>query len=79
MKSVLNKNELVNPIFLLIFILIGGFVGLGDFELFEFWKKDLNELLLSFSLLLISYFILNALNTSKVVAIKNKEIIKGIY
>jgi len=79
MINILHKNELVNPIFLMIFILIGGFIGLGNFELFEFWKKDLNELLPSILLLLISYFILNALNTSEIVAIKRDEIVKGIY
>ncbi|NQY05398.1 MAG: hypothetical protein HRT68_04115 [Flavobacteriaceae bacterium] len=52
---------------------------MGDFELFEIWKKDFEELLPSILLLLISYFILSALNTSNVVAIKKNEIIKGIY
>ena len=73
------KNELFHPIFLMISIGLGGFIGLGNFKLFEFLEKDFIELLPSIILVLISYFILNVLNTSHVVAIKNVEIIKGIY
>jgi hypothetical protein len=47
--------------------------------LFEFWKKDFTELLPSILLFILSYFILSTLNTSKVVAIKNGKILKGIY
>ena len=79
MKCSLHKTELVHPIFLIIFIGIGGLIGLGDSNLFEFWKKDFTELAPSLLIVLTSYFIINALNTSQVVAIKNAEIIKGIY
>jgi len=77
--KILHKTELVHPFFLLIFIGTGAFIGLADYDVFEFWKKDFIELLPSISIIFISFFILNALNTSLVVAIKNEEIIKGIF
>ncbi|QXP60837.1 hypothetical protein [Olleya sp. HaHaR_3_96] len=79
MTNILHKNELIHPIFLMILIGLGVFTGLPDFELFEFWKTDPIQLLPFLFRLLILYIILNALNTSQVLALKNGEIIKGIY
>lgn len=79
--KILNKTELIHPIFLFLFISVGvgSFVSLDSISLLEFNGKNFLELLPSILLVLISYFILNALHTSRIVAIKKQNIIKGIY
>lgn len=77
--KILNKTELIHPIFIFIFIGIGSFVSLDYFSLLEFSGKNFTELLSSIVLILISYFILNALHTSRIVAIKKQALIKGIH
>nr|WP_321225498.1 hypothetical protein [uncultured Psychroserpens sp.] len=79
MKRILHKNELVHPIFLGGFIGIGGFSVVSNLISVEFWKKDLYEILSAILIVLITYIVLNALNTSQVVALKNKKIVKGVY
>mgnify|MGYP006999712475 FL=1 len=72
----LHKNQIIHPIFLMIFIGIWVFTELDNFGLSEFWNKDFNELWPSILYILIFHLILN---TSKVVVIKKNEIIKGLY
>ena len=75
--KVLYKTELVHPIFLMLFVAV--FSGLLNFSLFELKETNIIELLPTIIIVIASYFALNILNTSQVVAIKNSEIVKGIY
>ena len=75
--KILHKSELVHPIFIMLFI--GGFSGLLNYGVLEFWKTDLEKLLPAIIIVTASYLILSILNTLQVVAIHNNQIVKGLY
>ena len=75
--KILHKSELVHPIFIMLFI--GGFSGLLNYSVLEFWKTDLDKLLPAIIIVTASYLILSILNTLQVVAIHNNQIVKGLY
>ena len=75
--KILHKSELVHPIFIMLFI--GGFSGLLNYSVLEFWKTDLDKLLPAIIIVIASYLILSILNTLQVVVIHNNQIVKGLY
>ncbi len=78
--KILHKDDVVHPVFLLVILALIGILGLETFTISDFTEGfDLSKLIKAVITGYIIYLLVSIIHISKMVALKNGEIVKGIF